>query len=96
MGGGGTAGKNRRAKIQSVQPGSVNGIISVKLLTSSDTTPDDAFNVYVFGDKSTTDVTKGLPVLATTGKYSVVFVTKSNDGNWYLMSPSVAYLGACS
>lgn len=81
----------KRAKAQ--EGSQADGEISVKLLDSSGDVIGDAFDVYAFPDKSATDMTDYLPDIDTD---DVLLVCKANDGNWYLVWPTLKEVGVAT
>lgn len=76
----------RRAKAQ--EGSQTDGEISVKLLDANNAVIGDAFDVYAFPNKVDTDMTDYLPAIVVD---NVLLVCKANDGNWYLVWPTLNY-----
>ena len=71
-----------------------DGTLSVKLVDSSLVEIGDAFDVYVFPDKATTDYTGYTPTITDD---MLVQVSRFPDGDWRLVWPTLAQAagGAC-
>ena len=63
-----------------------DGEISVKLLDSASNVIGDAFDIYAYPDKSILGTTDFLPTVETN---DILLVCKANDGNWYLVWPTL-------
>lgn len=77
-----------RAKAQ--EGSQADGELSVKLLDFDNNVIGIAFDVYAFPDKGATDMTDYLPDIDTN---DVLLVCKANDGNWYLVWPTLIKVG---
>ena len=90
VGGGGSSGIARRAKTQ--EAATATGKISVKLLDAAGDVTGDAVDVYAFADKAANDMSDYLPTLALN---DYVLVSKLNDGEWYLVNPTLIEFTEC-
>ncbi len=85
----------RRVKVQATPTTSVNKV-SVKICDGSDTVPAEAeaFDMYLLGDKASIDYSADQNEYIELPKVdSVCVACKDQNGDWYLKSPALLYIG---
>ncbi len=75
------------------EAGQADGEISVRLLNSAGEDVGAAFDVFAFMDKSANDMGDYLPAIA---EDDIIFITKLNDGEWYIVRPTLIEFTECS